>query len=66
MTTDTRHILEHCCVEYLSTGYIVKMASCEQNFCSCVINIGILLHNKLLKGNGIMKHIMSVFIYLHK
>ena len=44
--------------------YIFKMASCEQNFGSCVINIGIFLHNKLFKGNGIMKHIMFVFIYL--
>ena len=41
------------------------MASCEQNVCSCVINIGILLHNKLFKGNGIMKHIMFVFIYIN-
>ena len=40
------------------------MASCEESFRSCVINIGILLHNKLFKGNGIMKHIIFVFIYL--
>ena len=47
-----------------STIQYNMMASCEQIFCLCVINIGILLHNKLFKGNGIMKHVMFGCIYL--